>query len=719
LLCYRCGSHVPDSSEKCESCGQQLVAGSARRASSAFQRRRVAPVIEGAPYRTGDLIAGRYEVKEIVGAGPVGFLFRARDKDLDVEVAVKVVNARLVQTLEDRDGFSRVIRLGRKLSHQNLSRINEDGEERGFPFYTTPYLDGFSLRKIIELRQSKGQAFSLQEVEPILGQIASGLTSAHKIGPHANLKPENIIVLPDLLKVTDFGLGSALPRTPFLAAQRTRKADTYFAPEFLKGAKPDPRMDVYAMGVILGEMLTGLLPEPGVTPELTRKRPELSGLVDALYRRALHENPQVRFQTPAEFFQELATLLPSGLRSIKVPDAAPPVPEEAKPPGRRTGEKASANKPSRPLPGLPPPSDETQPFDASMLPFALAEAEALAAANGEPPDATQPVKASMLAGMMAQVAKAPKPTLEAGKGDGGRAPPMPSLRAQQGPFPETTQPLDRLRLPSLAATGDGSPTMALDVSALPRQAVVSKPRKLNGVMWLVLLTSAAALLGAVGGYLLLQFSQKSPQLVADGTNKDPLQAGELHCPKGMVWVPAGPFSMGTPKQDGLGAFNERLLGPVDVGAFCIDVYEYPNEEGRLPRSNISWAESKALCESRGRRLCTEEEWEKACKGPEGVNFPYGDAFDADVCNTEDASHEDRQLASAGQFFRCKSGYGAMDLSGNLAEWTATPNATDAGMTQKGGSYVQPDHSVRCSARLSGASSDRTAEVGFRCCLDGH
>jgi len=718
LLCYRCGSHVPDSSEKCENCGQQLVAGSARRASSAFQRRRVAPVVEGAPYRNGDLIAGRYEVKEIAGAGPVGFLFRARDKDLDVEVAVKVVNARLVQTLEERDTFSRVIRTGRKLSHQNLARINEDGEERGFPFYTTPYLDGLSLRKIIELRQSKGQVFSLQEVEPILGQIASGLMSAHKVGPHANLKPENIIVLPDLLKVTDFGLGSALPRQPFLAAQRTRKADVYFAPEFSKGAKPDPRMDVYAMGVILGEMLTGLLPENGILPELSRKRTELSSSVDVFYRRALHENPQQRFQTPAEFFQELATLLPSGLRSTKVPEAAPPpVPEESKPAVRRTNGEKAPLKAAKPLPGLPPPSDETQPFDASLLPFALAEAEAIA--RGKPPDATQPFDASMLP-FSPGGPKLPKPMVEAASSKAA-PPPTTSLRAQRGEPPDATMPLDRARLPMLPPNPDGSPTLALDASALPAEpSLPAPPRKVNAVLWLVLLTSAAAILGAVGGYLLLQFSQKPPPEAAVGLGAESqAQAAGAGCPQGMARVPAGKFNMGTAKGDTLGGFDERPLTAVDVGAFCIDVYEFPNEAGQVPRASVTWAEAKVLCESRGRRLCSEQEWEKACKGPDSARFPYGDTFDADACNTEDASHEDRELASAGQFSRCKSGYGVMDLSGNLAEWTATPYAKNADMTQKGGAYDRPDYAARCSARRNGAPTARAQQVGFRCCLDAH
>src|SRR5207248_9040973 len=143
-------------------------------------------------------------------------------------------------------------------NHPNVARVYEDGEFQDRPYYTSQYLDGLSLRKIIDLRKEKGQYFKAEEVEPIVAQIAQALDEAHRAGVvHGDLKPENVLVLPDLLKVTDFALGMAMPRLPFVNAQRPRKADRYFAPEFASGGEVSSAIDVYALGAILGEMLAG------------------------------------------------------------------------------------------------------------------------------------------------------------------------------------------------------------------------------------------------------------------------------------------------------------------------------------------------------------------------------------------------------------------------------------------------------------------------------
>lgn len=184
MLCYRCGTHVPDTAEKCPTCGQNLSTGGLRQATGTFSRRRAATSqIEGAPYKPQDLVANRYLIKDIVGAGPLGFVFRAHDKEIDVEVALKVINPKLLQSVDERKQFAKQIRLARKLSHPNLVRVYEEGEDAERPFFTSQFLDGLTLRKIIDLRLQKGQFFALGEIEPILSQICNALDGAHKVGP--------------------------------------------------------------------------------------------------------------------------------------------------------------------------------------------------------------------------------------------------------------------------------------------------------------------------------------------------------------------------------------------------------------------------------------------------------------------------------------------------------------------------------------------------------
>ncbi|MBL8933375.1 MAG: SUMF1/EgtB/PvdO family nonheme iron enzyme [Archangium sp.] len=181
------------------------------------------------------------------------------------------------------------------------------------------------------------------------------------------------------------------------------------------------------------------------------------------------------------------------------------------------------------------------------------------------------------------------------------------------------------------------------------------------------------------------------------------------CPGGMRAIPSGILQFGTPRDDPMMGFDEATIHSVDVPGFCIDINEHPNEKGVTPTNTVSFTDAMVLCESKGKRLCSEAEWEKACKGPAAMKWPFGNTFDGNACNTENDSGEARSLAPAGRFGKCRSGYGIADMSGNVAEWTSD-------RIIKGGSYTSGDYAVRCSARKNGASFNKSHEVGFRCCV---
>jgi formylglycine-generating enzyme required for sulfatase activity len=179
-------------------------------------------------------------------------------------------------------------------------------------------------------------------------------------------------------------------------------------------------------------------------------------------------------------------------------------------------------------------------------------------------------------------------------------------------------------------------------------------------------------------------------------------------------VSGGAFKMGTSVDDSMKFLDELPLTSLQVPTFCIDEYEYPNQPGQAPKVEVSWEEARALCEGSGKRLCSEAEWEKACKGPGNARFPYGNPYDASICNTGDVSGADRKLAASGAFKNCRSAYGVVDLAGNVAEWTAT-KFDKVDFTQKGGAFNRQDYASRCSARRNGAPTERSGSVGFRCC----
>jgi eukaryotic-like serine/threonine-protein kinase len=172
---------------------------------------------------------------------------------------------------------------------------------------------------------------------------------------------------------------------------------------------------------------------------------------------------------------------------------------------------------------------------------------------------------------------------------------------------------------------------------------------------------------------------------------------------GQTAVPGGAVAGGCPE------------GMKQVGSFCMDTYEYPNRAGVLPQVSVTWKQAKDACETLGKRLCTEAQWERACAGKDNKRFPYGPLYDADACNTRGSTGKERALAPAGSFPRCVSSEGLVDLSGNAAEWTDTIFSS-SDMTQKGGAFDGAQAESHCTARMRGAPMNSAASLGFRCCV---
>jgi len=185
----------------------------------------------------------------------------------------------------------------------------------------------------------------------------------------------------------------------------------------------------------------------------------------------------------------------------------------------------------------------------------------------------------------------------------------------------------------------------------------------------------------------------------------------------MVRVPGGPFEMGSNGEDPLAGLGELPATQARVASFCIDTYEFPNEAGTLPLVSVPWEMAKSFCEKRGRRLCTEAEWERACKGPVNARFPFGNGANDAICNLSRPGHMGMRRPS-GSFPGCRSDFGALDMAGNVAEWTQTTWSSDVpNKVVKGGGADQPLYTGRCAARVSEPAQSRQGNLGFRCCRD--
>lgn len=183
----------------------------------------------------------------------------------------------------------------------------------------------------------------------------------------------------------------------------------------------------------------------------------------------------------------------------------------------------------------------------------------------------------------------------------------------------------------------------------------------------------------------------------------------------MAWIPPGALVAGTPPGMLPRIADEEMPGEqVVVKGFFMSIFPYPNEEGAIPLSNVTWEQAKGLCEERKQRLCTELEWERACKGPENHIYEYGDKYRPEVCGTG----TDSRMLPSGLRVACRSDFGVRDMHGSSWEWTASPwgrGTRDGTMAVRGGNGPAGEIVGRCANAGSRPPGAHDASLGFRCC----
>lgn len=279
--------------------------------------------IESVGVIPGQKFAGRYEVKEILGEGGMGTVFKAVDAELGEVIAIKTLKKDfLSQDSTALERFKGEIRLARRISHRNVVRTHDLGENSGIYYITMEYVEGTSLKELIRARGRLPVAITLS----VGKQLARALEIAHEQGViHRDIKPQNMVVEPNgVLKVMDFGiarLASRKPESGVTQAGTIIGTPEYMAPEQLSGEDVDQRVDIYAAGCVLYECLTGRPPFVADTPyqlvakllEDTPEAPrtinaEVPAALDALIMSALAKDPAQRPQTALILHDGLARI---------------------------------------------------------------------------------------------------------------------------------------------------------------------------------------------------------------------------------------------------------------------------------------------------------------------------------------------------------------------------------------------------------------------------
>jgi eukaryotic-like serine/threonine-protein kinase len=266
----------------------------------------------------GATFAGRYQIEQVLGRGGMGMVYRAVDLQLDETVAIKTLLAEvLMRSPEEVERFKREIRLARKITHRNVLRTYDYGEAEGVYFISMEYVRGYTLAELLE----ESPRMAPRVVMGVSRQICRGLQAAHEQGIiHRDIKPQNVLIdHKGEVKLMDFGI-ARMAEAPeaMTAAGLIVGTPHYMSPEQVQGKQLDPRSDVYAMGVMLYEMLAGERPfnSPSLmavlTAHITDKprplidaRPDVGRDINAIVMKCLAKEPKERYANAGEMLGDL------------------------------------------------------------------------------------------------------------------------------------------------------------------------------------------------------------------------------------------------------------------------------------------------------------------------------------------------------------------------------------------------------------------------------
>jgi len=284
---------------------------------------------------TGSTFAGRYQIIEELGKGGMGKVYKAQDTDLKEKVAIKLLKPEIAADKKTIERFRNELKFARKIRHKNVCQMYDLNKEEGSHYITMEYVDGKDLKSMIRMM---GQLSSGKTIF-IAKQVCDGLAEAHRLGVvHRDLKPQNIMVDEEgNSRIMDFGIARSLKTKGITAAGVMIGTPEYMSPEQVEGKEVDQRSDIYSLGIILYEMVTGRVPFEGDTPftigmkhkgeepkdpkELNTQLPEDLNLV---ILRCLEKDKEKRYQSAGEVRAEL-TRIEKGIPTteIEVPQRKP------------------------------------------------------------------------------------------------------------------------------------------------------------------------------------------------------------------------------------------------------------------------------------------------------------------------------------------------------------------------------------------------------------
>ena len=638
---------------------------------------------------------GRYEVVKELGKGGMAIVYLAYDPYIKRQVAVKVMPHKFTYDTEFRIRFQREAEIIAALEHAHIVPVYDFGDHEGEPFIVMRFLPGGTLAD----RLSTGP-FPITEIAQLFHSIGSALDYAHKNGViHRDIKPGNILFDSEgEASLSDFGIAKIQEATAaFTGTGNLIGTPAYMSPEQAKAEKTiDGRSDIYSLGVVLFQALSGELPFKSDTPvgvaiahirepvpSLMARRPDLPAGFDDVIRRAMDKDPANRFQTGAQLAQAIKN---QGV-SIKPPGWTP-----VESPALRQSEMAKTALMQSRMEVVSPPTppqhtQSTSPRKRSGILQIVGVGSAL-------------LVLFLCIGLIGVLASGLISN-----------PFAPGAVIQNTESPVVEASTDVI-LPTSTEFVSKEPTVATDntPTATPSAPSAEFTDSRGAVMVLV----------PAG-----QFSMGGDDLGAESDEKPvhTVNLDDYYIDKFEVTNTAyeACVSSGVCKP------------PVQGDSFTRSNYYGVPEYGEFPVVYVNWHMAKSYCEWRDARLPTEAEWEKAARGTDGRLYPWGTGIDCQVANYYGPSGCYGGTNKVGSYEGGKSSYGVYDMAGNVWEWVAdwfsetyyqispvsNPSGPDSGQSRvlRGGSWNRLQYDVRVTNRNKYDPNYNNFDIGFRCAND--
>jgi serine/threonine protein kinase/tetratricopeptide (TPR) repeat protein len=324
--CPKCQTDNPEESKFCKECAASLT----RIEGDEFTKTLETPTGD---LSTGTTYAGRYQIIEELGKGGMGRVFKVHDTEINEKIALKLINPAIASDKNTIERFRNELKAARQISHKNVCRMFDLNKEKGHYYITMEYVSGEDLKSMIQMTGglTAGTAVSIAK------QICDGLSEAHSLGiVHRDLKPNNIMIdKGGNARIMDFGIARTLKGKAITGSGVMIGTPEYMSPEQVEGKDVDLRSDIYSLGIILYEMVTGGVPFEGSSPftigikQKSEKptppakiNPRISEDLNRLILRCLEKDKEKRFQNAGEVRSALDLIekgLPTTERAIPKP----------------------------------------------------------------------------------------------------------------------------------------------------------------------------------------------------------------------------------------------------------------------------------------------------------------------------------------------------------------------------------------------------------------